>query len=142
MQPARISWEEADKVIKDLKTNLRFCIVPAEKKCIKFKIIAAGSYRRKKPTLKDVDLLVILPTKLARYKNKILKSVVINHNNYIKKLEPRTNMQGPLHSGYRAELKSGGVVAIDLFLIPEKDFHLHYFTILETELLIFEQEHT
>lgn len=129
----RIPYNEATNIIKDFKLRARFC---PSNKCIRLKIIVAGSYRRKKDTLKDIDLIIIYPKKYAQYKDDILKSIKLNDskltNKQIRSIIPNPKMQGEMHSQFKVILYNPPKVDIllDLFLIPEESlpFALFHYT--------------
>ena len=134
----RISYDEATTVIKDFKSRVRFCFNNKQRtrgsKCIRLKIIAAGSYRRKKETLKDIDLIIIYPKKYASHKDYILESMILNDSKsaQIKSMLPNPKMQGTMHSQYKVVLYNHPKIdfRLDLFLIPEESlpFALFHYT--------------
>lgn len=120
----RIPYDEATLIIRDFKSRVRFKV--NDRLTLRLKIIVAGSYRRKKETLKDIDLLVMYPRKYEKYKSDILKSIVLKESKAaaIKTLVPNSKMQGEVHSQYSAVLYNHPDIdfRLDLFLIPEVSY--------------------
>lgn len=129
---ARIPYSEATNIIRELKSRIRFC--PVNDKYIRFKIIVAGSYRRKKSTLKDIDLLIVFPKRYDKIKQNILKSIVLldRKSSQIQSMTVNPKMHGSFHSSFNIKLFEHPEIKLnaDLFLIPEESlpFALFHYT--------------
>jgi DNA polymerase (family X) len=128
----RISHELATNVIREIKSCLRFKFQD-KKISMRLRLIPVGSYRRKKESLKDIDMLVIIPKRYEKQEDKFLESVILKDNKYrnlIESMEVNKKMQGAKHSGYKLKIKGiDGQISLDLFIVLESEIPfalLHY----------------
>jgi DNA polymerase (family 10) len=139
----RVGLAEADALADELTRRVIFCPVEAKpNECFRFPLYIVGSIRRRAPRVKDVDLLVHLPARLASSAGRILDSVRLSDSKPSDRAIIMDTYIGgdrhkaiivrwaPVDDGYGARRPSPKFFHADLFLVVggELPFALYHYT--------------
>lgn len=128
---------EADKLVDELTRRIIFCPVAGSSggapDCFRLPLYVVGSIRRRAPRIKDVDILVHLPERLAKYGERILASMRLTDSTQ----RDRVTL---LESYLKGERHRASVVRWDMDdgsgpeRPPPKYFHVDFFLVIGAEL--------
>jgi DNA polymerase/3'-5' exonuclease PolX len=129
----RAPLREAEAAADEIKRRLEFCVRGDDKPCVQFPTYTVGSVRRRVPTVKDLDILVVVPARSKIPMKAILPSL---------RLRPVKNPHVTIMNVYATGVRRSGLVVkfvseqsthyfhTDIFLATstEKPFALFHYT--------------